>query len=96
MDNFGQNQLVEKSIPTFGSVQPVSGRTLMRIPEAFRVANVMSFWVEGQIIADGNNQYPDMLQDQFGVKFEVQMIFDWSAWGEGYSEGTCVRVRPTL
>lgn len=93
VDDLGQNRLREQGFSTWGSVQPVSGKTLQRLPEAFRVASVMSFWVKGKIYADGTNRYPDILSFK-GERYAVQVIFDWTAWGEGWCEGTCVREKP--
>lgn len=95
VDNFGQNTLTEQSFQTVGSVQPISGKTLARLPEALRIANVMSFWIQGTIVSDGNCQYPDVISFK-GVRFAVQMVFDWTNWGAGWCEGTCVREKPTL
>lgn len=95
VDGFGENKLKEVGVSTVGSVQPASGKTLQRIPEAFRVANVMSFWVKGNIVSDGSCAYPDLIVYK-GSRFAVQTIFDWKNWGEGFAEGTCVREKPTL
>lgn len=95
VDSFGENKLTEQSFQTYGSIQSVSGKTLLRLPEAFRVMNVMSFWVKGQIISDGKNRYPDLLIFR-GSRFAVQMVFDWTNWGDGWCEGTCVREVPAL
>jgi hypothetical protein len=95
VDQYGNNRLDEQGEPSFGSVQPASGKTLQRIPEAFRVASVMSFWVKGKIISDGRCQYPDIIIYK-GSRYAVQVIFDWTNWGEGFSEGTCVRQVPAL
>lgn len=94
VDVYGQNTLVETGVPAFGSVQPASGKALQRLPEALRVANVMSFWVRGQIVSDGRCQYPDILVFN-GSRFAVQTVMDWSNWGDGWCEGTCVREKPT-
>lgn len=93
VDSFGVNQVKEQGFNTWGSIQSVSGKTLQRIPEAFRVANVMSFWVKGKIVTDGKGQYPDLLVFR-GERYAVQVVFDWTNWGEGWCEGTCVRERP--
>jgi hypothetical protein len=95
VNDFGENELKECGVNTVGCVQPVSGSTLQRMPEAFRVANVKSFWVRGKIISDARHKYPDILISK-GVRYAVQMIFDWTNWGDGWSEGTCVQERPTL
>lgn len=94
VDDFGNNQLTERSEPTYGSVQPASGRTLQRLPEALRVANVSSFWVKGKIVSDGSCQYPDIISFK-GQRYAVQVVFDYTNWGEGWCEGTCVREKPT-
>ncbi len=89
----GENSLSESTVNTVGSVQPASGKTLARLPEALRVANVSSFWVKGVIPVTGAGTYPAILV--FGSKrYAVQMVFDWSNFGEGYSEGTCVVEAP--
>jgi hypothetical protein len=93
VNDFGQNQLRETPVATWGSVQPASGRTLQRLPEAFRVANVSSFWIKGKIVADGSCQYPDIISFK-GQRYAVQIVFDWTNWGEGWCEGTCVREKP--
>jgi hypothetical protein len=94
-DSYGENQLKEQGFPTYGSVQPASGKTLQRIPEALRIAGVNSFWVKGEIISDGTCRYPDVLVFR-GSRYAVQVIFDWTAWGQGWAEGTCVREKPAL
>lgn len=94
VDSYGENTLTEQPVSTFGSVQPVSGKTLQRLPEALRVANVSSFWIKGKIVSDGSCQYPDVISFR-GSRYAVQMVFDWTNWGEGWCEGTCVREKPT-
>ena len=95
VDNFGQNQLKEVGEGTFGCVQPVTGKTLQRLPEALRVVDVMSFWVKGKIVSDGKCRYPDLIVVK-GVRYAVQVVFDWTSWGQGWCEGTCVREKPSL
>jgi hypothetical protein len=95
VDQYGQNQLLDKIIPTIGSVQPATGKALMRLPEAFRVADVKSFWLKDTIVADSRCQYPDVLVAD-GQRYAVQLVFDWSDWGQGWTEGTCVREKPSL
>lgn len=95
VDLYGENKLTEQGSPTFGSVQPVSGKTLSRMPEALRILNVMSFWVKGVIVSDGTCRYPDILVFK-GNRFAVQAVFDWTNWGEGWCEGTCIREVPAL
>lgn len=94
-DQYGENQITENGFQVNGCVQPISGDTLQRIPEAFRVADVKSFWLKEKIIADNRCKYPDIIVKD-GIRFQVQMVFDWSQWGQGWSEGTCVQEKPTL
>jgi hypothetical protein len=91
----GENKLREQGFQVFGTVQPASGKTLQRLPEALRVASVMSFWIKGKIVSDGNCQYPDIINFR-GVRYAVQVVFDWTMWGDGFSEGTCVREKAAL
>lgn len=91
----GDNVLTNYPQDTVGSVQPISGKTLQRLPEELRVIGVMSFFVRGRIASDGKCQYPDLLQFK-GQDYEVQAIFDWTNWGAGWCEGTCVRRRAAL
>lgn len=85
----GENLLDEEIIPTVGSVQPASGKTIMRLPEDMRVANIMTFWIKGAITASIPGKYTTVLVFR-GQRFEVQMIFDWTAAGAGWSEGVCI------
>lgn len=95
VDEFGQNILTETPFATVGSVQPASGKTLMRLPEALRVADVSSFWIQGTIQADGTSQYPDIIVFR-GNRYQVQTVQDWMNYGNGFCEGTCVREKVTL
>jgi hypothetical protein len=66
---------------------------LQRLPEALRVANLRSFWVRGKIVATEPGKYSDILVFE-GQRFQVQTIFDWTNWGAGWCEGTCVAEVP--
>jgi hypothetical protein len=94
VNSLGENTLIETPIQTVGSVQPASGRAIMRLPEAFRVANVYSFWIKGTIVATAPGKYSDILIFN-GLRFQVQTVMDWSNFGEGYCEGTCVAEVPS-
>jgi galactose-6-phosphate isomerase len=91
----GENSLAESSEKTWGSVQPISGKTLQRLPDGLRVANVKSFWIKGVIVADAKGKYSDVIVSR-GVRYNVTFVFDWTNWGSGWSEGTCVQVKPSL
>lgn len=93
VNSLGENSLQESSLNTVGSVQPASGRTLQRLPEALRVANVSSFWLKATIIAAEPGKYSSILVFK-GKRYQVQTVFDWSNYGEGYTEGTCVAELP--
>lgn len=93
VDSFGQNQLRESAACTVGSVQPISGKALQRLPDAYRVANVQSFWIKAKLVSDSREKYPDIIV-KGGKRFTVQVVFDWSDWGAGWNEGVCVAERP--
>jgi hypothetical protein len=88
-NSYGENKLAEVCTDTVGSIQPVSGKTLMRLPEALRVLNLKSFWVRGEIIAAAPGKYTDQLLFK-GVRYNIQTVNDWTNWGEGWCEGTCI------
>lgn len=92
VDDLGQTQTTSQSQCTVGSVQPASGKTISRLPDDLRVADVREFFVKGKIISDGGCKYPDLLVFQ-GQSFEVQIVFPWSNFGLGYCEGIAVRKR---
>lgn len=95
VSNLGENSLQEITVATVGSVQPASGQTIQRLPDAMRVGDVNSFWVRGEIVSDGNCQYPDLIQYK-GVAYAVQTVNNWTNWGGGWSVGTCIRQRISL
>lgn len=93
IDSLGQQSLAETVLSTVGSIQPASGNELSRIPEALRVANMSSFWFKGEIIATAPGKYPSILVFK-GMRFEVKNVFDWTNWGQGWTEGLCVGEKP--
>jgi hypothetical protein len=94
-DSFGETQIQEIGSPTHGSVQPAGGKVIARLPDALRIANVQSFWIREKFVTDSqNSKYPDIIVKN-GIRFVVQLVFDWSDWGAGWSEGVCVAERPT-
>lgn len=94
VNEFGENVLTECIVSTIGSVQPASGKTINRLPDALRLSDVSSFWVKGNIIADGTSKYPDLLVFR-GRRYQVQNVQDFSNWGSGWAEGTCVAEKPS-
>lgn len=93
VNQYGENSLQESCLKTVGSVQPASGKTIQRLPEALRVGNVSSFWFQGVITTSAPGKYTDVLVFK-GQRYQVQMVFDWSAWGAGWCEGTCIAEVP--
>lgn len=91
----GENLVKESTQISCGSVQPASGHAISRLPQALRVANVSSFWFKGVIETGegGKTRYPSLFIFR-GQRYRVQVVFDWSNWGEGYCEGTCVAENP--
>lgn len=94
LNSFGENLLTETKTDSVGSVQPASGKTLMRLPEALRQVNVSSFWFKGKIVASEPGKYSAILVFR-GVRFQVQTVLDWTHFGAGWCEGTCVAEVPS-
>ena len=88
VNSFGESSLQEFPRLTVGSVQPASSRAVLRLPEALRVENLMSFWVKGKIVASESGKYTSVILFN-GQRFNVQAVFDWSNWGNGWCEGVC-------
>lgn len=97
INSMGENTLIEASVVTIGSVQPASGKSLMRVPDALRVESIYSFYVKGEIVSDGTSSYPDIISYQ-GNRYEVKNIQDFINWpaNNGWCEGICVREIPAL
>lgn len=93
IDSKGENSLSESSLNSIGSVQPADVRTVMKLPEEFRVANLCSFWYKGKIIASEAGKYSSILVFK-GQRYQVQTVADWTNWGAGWSEGTCIQEAP--
>lgn len=93
VNNLGENIISESTIETVGSVQPATGRVVQRLPEELRVANLSSFWFKGTIIASAPGKYSSILVFR-GMRFQVQTVNDWTNFGQGYCEGTCVAEVP--
>lgn len=90
----GENLLNECVVTTVGSVQPASGRAIQRLPDAMRVANISSFWVKSPTIeTSAPGRYASILIFK-GRRYAVQTVQDWSNWGPGWCEGTCVAEVP--
>jgi hypothetical protein len=90
----GENVITDCSVNTVGSVQPASYKTVQKLPEAMRVADVSSFWLKGTIIASAPGKYASVIVFR-GKRYQVQTVADWSNFGEGYTEGTCVAEVPS-
>lgn len=93
IDSLGQNHIEETVLNTYGSVQSADFKTVQRLPEALRVADVSSFFFKGVIVATAPGQYSSILVFN-GYRYQVQTVADWSNFGNGYCEGTCVKEIP--
>ena len=89
----GQNITTETRVNTIGCVTPASGKTILRMPEDFRVADVYEFFLRGTITASAPGKYSDVLVFK-GFRYNVQLVFDYSNWGAGYCQGTCIKQVP--
>lgn len=90
----GENVISEKSIESYGSVQPASGKDLLRLPEALRLKDVSIFYFQGEIIATAPGKYSSILVFN-GKRYQVQNILDWSNFGAGWTQGSCVAELPS-
>lgn len=95
VNELGENTFTERRVCTKGCVQPASGKTLSRVPDEFRIENVMSFWAKATIVADRVGSYSDQIIFK-GQRYNVKTVFDWSNWGSGWTEGLCVMERINL
>lgn len=93
INSFGENTLTEFSINGFGSIQPATGKVLQRLPEFLRVSNLRSFWFKGTITASSPGKYSAILVFK-GLRFQVQTVFDYTNWGQGWVEGLCIAEVP--
>lgn len=92
-NSYGEIIITECRNKTVGSVQPADGKTVERLPEAERISNLMSFWINGTIVAAEPGKYTDILIFK-GQRFQVKNVFDWTTWGRGWCEGLCVAEIP--
>ena len=90
----GENIVSDCPVETFGCVQPANSEVINRLPDELRVANIKSFWLKGTIIASAPGKYASSILYK-GQRYEVQHVFDWSNFGQGYCEGVCTVGKPT-
>ena len=76
-------------VNSVGCVQPADYKTVQKLPDSLQVEDVSSFWFKGAIIASAPGKYSSVIVFR-GQRYQVQTVADYSNWGEGYSEGTCV------
>ena len=93
VDNEGKNNISEIPVSSIGAVQPISGRDILRVPEALRVASMYTFFFKGKIIASAPGKYSSILVFNC-QRYEVQHVYDWSNYGPGFTEGVCVAEVP--
>jgi hypothetical protein len=93
LNSKGENKLTECADESVGSVQPASGRTVFKLPDEMRVANLSEFYFKGKIVATAPGKYSSIIVFK-GQRYQVQNVFDWSNWGAGWCEGTCVAEVP--
>ena len=85
----GENLIKETSTLGVGSIQPIDGKALKRLPQSMQVEDLRSFWTNGQIADTEGCEYPSILVFQ-GRRYIVKHVFPWSNWGQGWTEGVCV------
>lgn len=71
------------TFPIRASIQPVSGRDLLRLPEAMRTEQLISIWTATplQTASAPSGNYPDVVT-YMGLSFECQTVLDWSESGD--------------
>lgn len=89
----GENSFEETALLSVGSIQPASAKIVSKLPEKFQVANLSSFWFRGVIVATAPGEYSSILVFK-NSRYQVQSVADWSNFGQGYTEGTCVAEVP--
>lgn len=96
VSSLGENSFGERvnHCVSVGCVQPATGRVVQKLPEGMRVANISSFWFKGEITATAPCKYSSIIVYQ-GKRYQVQTVNDWSNWGAGWCEGTCVEQVPS-
>jgi hypothetical protein len=69
------------------SIQPVSGRDLLRLPEGLRTKQLLAIWTRTplQTALAPNGPPPDVLTYTDGLGYQVQTVLDWTENG-GYSK----------
>lgn len=90
----GENTLAVTTATSVGSVQPISGAALKRLPEGLQVEKVSSFWYKGEIKIQGASVYPMVLIFN-GRRYQIKQVFDWMNFGQGWCEGICVAEEPS-
>lgn len=90
VSSLGKNTLVETRVDTYGSVQPISGKDMVRVPEALKMSDIRTFFIKAEILSDGASQYPDIIEF-FSQRYQIISVEPWLNFGEGWNKGLCVR-----
>lgn len=85
VSQFGENQVSEVKVQAIGSIQPLTGKDLERLPEALRQRNVRTFWMKTEVATDGEAKYLDLIEFQ-GKRYQVLSSKPWLNWGGGWNE----------
>lgn len=93
VSTLGENFMKETVLDTVGSIQPADAKTVSKLPEALQVENLYSFWFKGQLVTSGLCRYPSVITFK-GLRYQIQTVADWTNWGQGWVEGTCVAEVP--
>lgn len=94
LNSLGENVLVDAApVVSVGSIQPVSGQTMKKLPDGLQNENIRSFWFKGTIPTTGAGIYTAILTFR-SARYQVRHVFDWTNFGQGWSEGVCVAEVP--
>lgn len=74
-----------------GVIQPASGDTIAKLPEAQRVEGVLSFWTTFQLTALGAMDSASYQIEYKGSRYIMVSLIDWGTPGNGYVEAALAR-----
>lgn len=83
VDNFGRAAETIIELPGYGSVQPVSNRTLELFPDLERVTGMMQVYTRDTLNAATVTTSPDRIVWQ-GSTYRVQAMSEWPHSGGGF------------
>ena len=93
INQFGENIIGERRVPTVASVQPTTGKQILRLPESLRAMDLRTIYIKAEVINDGSKEYPDIIEFM-GYRYQIQSSNPWLNFGAGWNECLCTREIP--